>query len=160
MLGFPGETREQFENTLRLVEEVRYDAAFMFAYSPREGTRAAGYPDQISEVEKMSRLNALIALQNGITEEINRAQVGRVYEVLVEGRSPKDSAKWSGLNRQGKTINFTAGAAEAGPDSAPAADLTGRLVHVRATQAHLWGFSGELVDFRGGRRMLRPLVMV
>lgn len=135
MLGFPGETEEEVENTLRFVEETRYDAAFMFAYSPREGTKAADYDEQIPEAVKLSRLQRLIDLQNEITLEINRSQIGEIYEVLVERRSPKDPNKWTGLSRQGKTINFPAGR-----------DLVGRLVNVRATISHLWGFTGELVS--------------
>ncbi len=115
MLGFPGETDEEFENTMRFVAETRYDSAFMFAYSPREGTKAAVLDDQIPEAVKMDRLNELIALQNEITLEMNAGQVGNVYEVLVERRSPKDPVKWTGLNRQGKTINFPAGRDLAGP---------------------------------------------
>jgi tRNA-2-methylthio-N6-dimethylallyladenosine synthase len=140
MLGFPGETDEEYENTMRFVAETRYDSAFMFAYSPREGTKAAGYGDQIPEPVKLARLSRLIALQNGITEDINRQQVGTVYEVLVERRSPKDPRKWTGLNRQGKTINFPAGR-----------DLSGQLVQVQAIEAHLWGFTGELLPAREER---------
>jgi tRNA-2-methylthio-N6-dimethylallyladenosine synthase len=146
MLGFPGETDEEFENTLRYVGETRFDSAFMFAYSPREGTKAAVYEDQIPETVKMARLRQLIDLQNAVTEEINRSQVGTIYEVLVEGISPKDPKKWTGQNRQGKTINFPAGR-----------DLAGRLVQVRATRAHLWGFTGELLPAREERGI--PLVM-
>jgi tRNA-2-methylthio-N6-dimethylallyladenosine synthase len=146
MLGFPGETDEEYENTMRFVEETRYDSAFMFAYSPRKGTKAAEYDQQIPEHVKMERLNALIALQNRITEEVNESQVGNVYEVLVERRSPKDPDKWTGLNRQGKTINFPAGR-----------DLTGQLVRVRAVKAHLWGFTGELLPAREERGL--PLMM-
>lgn len=135
MLGFPGETEEEVDNTLRFVEETRYDSAFMFAYSPREGTKAAIYDDQIPESVKLNRLQRLIDLQNEITLEINRSQVGEIYEVLVERRSPKDPNKWTGLSRQGKTINFPAGR-----------DLTGRLVNVRTTRSHLWGFTGELIS--------------
>ncbi len=140
MLGFPGETHEQFENTLRFVEETRYDAAFMFAYSPRAGTKAAVLDDQIPEDVKLTRLHTLIALQNRITLEINAAQVGTVYEVLVERRSPKDPLKWTGLSRQGKTINFPAGR-----------DLAGQLVQVKAVKSHLWGFTGELLPARSAR---------
>jgi len=147
MLGFPGETDEEYENTMRFVEETRFDSAFMFAYSPRQGTKAAEYDDQIPEHIKMERLNALIALQNRITEEINQEQVGNVYEVLVERRSPKDPEKWTGLNRQGKTINFPAGR-----------DLTGQLVKVKAVKAHLWGFTGEMLPAREERGL--PLAMV
>ena len=140
MLGFPGETDAEVENTLRFVEETRYDAAFMFAYSPREGTKAAVLEDQIPEPVKISRLQRLIALQNRITLEINASQVGSVYEVLVERPSPKDPAQWTGLNRQGKTLVFPAGR-----------DLTGRLVQVRAVKSHLWGFMGELLPAREER---------
>ena len=119
----------------------------MFAYSPRQGTKAAEYDEQIPEHVKMERLNALIALQNRITEEINKSQVGNVYEVLVERRSPKDPDKWTGLTRQGKTINFPAGR-----------DLMGQLVQVRAVKAHLWGFTGEMLLAREERGL--PLAMV
>ncbi len=140
MLGFPGETDEQYENTMRFVAETRYDSAFMFAYSPREGTKAAVLEDQVPEGVKMERLNALIALQNEITLEMNRSQVGNVYEVLVERRSPKDPLKWTGLNRQGKTINFPS-----------PRDLQGQLVQVKAVQSHLWGFTGEMLPARSER---------
>ena len=140
MLGFPGETDEECENTMRFVAETRYDSAFMFAYSPREGTKAAVLGDQIPEAVKMARLNALIALQNEITLEMNAGQVGNVYEVLVERRSPKDPLKWTGLNRQGKTINFPA-----------SRDLAGQLVRVKAVKSHLWGFTGELLPARSER---------
>ncbi len=134
MLGFPGETVEQYENSLRFVEEIRFDGAFMFAYSPREPTRAATLPDQIPQAEKSRRLDALIALQNRITVEINQSQVGRAYDVLVECRSPKNALMWQGQTRGGKTVHFPGDR-----------DLTGQTVRVRATTAHLWGFGGELV---------------
>ncbi len=140
MLGFPGETDEEYENTMRFVAETRYDSAFMFAYSPREGTKAAVLGDQIPELVKLERLNALIALQNEITLERNRSQVGTVYEVLVERRSPKDPLKWTGLNRQGKTINFPS-----------PRDLQGQLVQVKAVKSHLWGFTGEMLPARSER---------
>jgi tRNA-N(6)-(isopentenyl)adenosine-37 thiotransferase enzyme MiaB len=136
MLGFPGETEEQFHNTLAFVEEIRFDAAFMFAYSPREPTQAARLPDQVPQKEKTRRLDALIALQNGISVAINQEQAaeGRVFEVLVEGKSPKDPDMWQGMTRGGKTVHFPAGR-----------DLTGTTVQVRACSGHLWGFKGELV---------------
>ena len=140
MLGFPGETDEEYENTMQFVAETRYDSAFMFAYSPREGTKAAVLEDQIPEEVKLKRLNALIALQNEITLERNASQVGTIYEVLVERRSPKDPLKWTGLNRQGKTINFPS-----------PRDLQGQLVQVKAVRSHLWGFTGELLPERSGR---------
>ncbi len=140
MLGFPGETGEEYENTMRFVAETCYDSAFMFAYSPREGTKAAVLDCQVPEEVKLERLNALIALQNEITLERNRSQVGTVYEVLVERRSPKDPLKWTGLNRQGKTINFPS-----------PRDLQGQLVQVKAVKSHLWGFTGEMLPARSER---------
>ncbi len=140
MLGFPGESHKQFLNTMRFVEEMRFDSAFMFAYSIRTGTKAAEMDDQIPREVKIDRLNQLIALQNGITVEINKSQVGRTFEVLVEGPSPKDPSKLTGLTRTMKTVNF--------PISSTASNrsLVGKLVQIRATQAHLTGFTGETAD--------------
>ncbi len=152
MLGFPGETEQEFENTMRFVEKTRYDSAYMFAYSPREGTKAALMEGQIPQVEKIRRLEALIELVNRITIEINDSQIGNVYPVLVEGRSSKDSSKWSGLTPQGKTMNFPA-------DELSVADLFGRIVDVRAVSAHLWGFTGELVVKRPQRGTV-PLTLI
>jgi MiaB/RimO family radical SAM methylthiotransferase len=140
MLGYPGETDAQYENTMRFVEEVRFDSAFMFAYSPRPGTKAAVLEDQVPHPVKIARLNALIALQNRITVEINQAQVGQTFEVLVEGRSPKDRNKLTGYTRTLKTINFTV--PEGGSRSAES--LIGKLVPVRTVEAHLTGFTGVL----------------
>lgn len=140
MLGYPGETEAQVENTLRAVEEIRFDSAFMFAYSPRPGTKAAEREDQVPQDVKIERLKRLVELQNRITVEINKAQVGQTFEVLVEGRSPKDRAKLTGLTRTLKTVNFPA--PEGG--TRPADSLIGKLVNVRAIEDHLWGFTGEL----------------
>lgn len=136
MLGFPGETDEQFQNTLRFVEEIRFDAAFMFAYSPRDPTQAAKLPDQLPQKVKTGRLDQLITLQNGITVEINKAQAaqGRIFDVLVDGRSPKNPDMWQGTTRGGKTVHFPAHR-----------DLTGQTVKVRALTGHLWGFHAELL---------------
>ena len=134
MLGFPGETVEQYKNTLRFVEEIRFDSAFMFAYSPREPTRAASLPDQIPQPEKIRRLEALIALQNDQTVVINKGQIGKIVDVLVECRSHKDAEMWQGATRGGKTVHFAAGR-----------DCTGQTIPIRVTSGHLWGFTGEPV---------------
>jgi tRNA-2-methylthio-N6-dimethylallyladenosine synthase len=135
LIGFPGETEEQFENTLALAEEIRFDAAFMFAYNPIKNTSAAAMTDQVSPKAKNQRLRRLIDVVNNITVEINDSQVGSEFEVLVEGVSHKDADKATGLTRGNKTVNF--------PGSA---ELSGKLVTVRAVKGHLWGFSGELVS--------------
>jgi tRNA-2-methylthio-N6-dimethylallyladenosine synthase len=142
MLGFPGETDEQYWSTMRLVEDLRFDSAFMFAYSPRPGTKAAEMPDQVPHEIKIERLSRLVEMQNKITVEINRALVGRTYEVLVEGRSHKDASKLTGWTSTFKTVNFSA------PNSATrsADSLIGKIVGIQAIEGHLWGFTGALRD--------------
>ncbi len=134
IVGFPGETDEQFENTLRVVERVRFDGAFMFAYSPRPGTPAAEMENQVPREVKQERLERLIDLQNRISCEINSELVGKVFEVLVEGPSQKDPTKMAGFTRENKMMHFVG-----------SPDLVGRLVKVRADEAHLWGFYGTVV---------------
>ncbi len=135
MVGFPGETHEQFKNTIHTVNEIRYDAAFMFAFNPRPGTAAEKMDGQIDTATKTRRLIELIAIQNEITLEKNLDQVGSIFEILVERPSEKDPDKLTGYTRTNKTVNF--------PGSP---DLIGKLVKVRATIAHPWGFTGEMVD--------------
>ncbi len=135
LVGFPGETEKHFENTLRLVEEIRFDSAFMFAFNPIPGTAAARMSEQVPEPVKKNRLKRLIDLQNRVTCEINISQVGQVQEVLVEGVSPKDPHRLTGLTKNNKTVNF--------PGSA---DQIGKLINVRLTEAHLYGFVGEVLS--------------
>ncbi len=134
IVGFPGETEEQFRNTLKLMEQVQFDQAFMFAFSPRPNTLAATFPDQIPEPVKKRRLRELIALQNEIQQRKNEREVGQVVEVLVEGPSEKNPNKLSGRTRNNKTVVF-----EGSPE------LRGKFVYVRTRKAYLWGFEGELV---------------
>ena len=133
MVGFPGETEEQFEETVDLFERVRFDGAYTFIYSPRPGTKAADWADQVPDAEKGRRLQKLSALQNRISREINEAQVGQVFEVLVDGRGEKPG-QLKGLSRQNKTVHFD------GPES-----LIGQRVDVRAEQGFMWGFLGRPV---------------
>lgn len=103
IVGFCSETEEEFRDTLSIFEEVRYDSAFMFNYSERPGTLAArNYPDDIPLDVKTRRLNELIALQNRLSLESNRTDVGKVFEVLVEGPSKRDASDLCGRNPQGK----------------------------------------------------------
>lgn len=135
LVGFPGETDEQFENTMRLAEEIRFDAAFMFAFNPIPRTAAAAMENQLSKSVKNERLNRLIKIQNAITCEINDACVDKTYEVLVEGISQKDTERITGLTRQNKTVNFPG-----------TSDMIGQTVEVRMTEGHLYGFVGERID--------------
>jgi tRNA-2-methylthio-N6-dimethylallyladenosine synthase len=94
--GFAGETERDFEETLAMVEQVGFDSAFMFAYSPREGTPAFGETETLTAEAKQERLERLIALQMRITEKKLDAMAGRVEEILIEDRSSKDAAEWAG----------------------------------------------------------------
>ena len=131
IVGFPGETEADFEETLTLVEEVGYDSAFTFIFSPRRGTAAAEYPDQVPHAVKRERMQRLVeAVQRRATERAQRF-VGRTMEVLVEGPSRTDPDRLRGRVRHNKTVNFE-GSAEPGSltpveiDSATSTTLGGR----------------------------------
>lgn len=105
--GFCGETEEDHRQTLSLMEEVGYDFAFMFKYSERPGTFASRhYPDDIPEEVKLRRLNEIISLQQKLSHESNKRDVGKCFEVLVEGESKKDKAQYFGRNSQNKVVVF------------------------------------------------------
>jgi tRNA-2-methylthio-N6-dimethylallyladenosine synthase len=113
IVGFPGETEDDFRETLEVVEEVRYDSAFTFIYSPRRGTEAADLPDQVPEEVKHERLERLVDVVQRVAAEKNAARVGKVEEVLVEGVSRTDAALLRGRTRTNVTVNF-AGDAQPG----------------------------------------------
>ncbi len=111
IVGFPGETESDFEATLAVVEEVRYDSAFTFIYSPRQGTEAAAMPGQVPDELKHERLERLVEVVQRIAGERNAARVGQLEEVLVEGRSRTDGALLRGRTRRNTTVNFHGSAA-------------------------------------------------
>lgn len=121
IVGFPGETEADFERTLAAVDEVRWDSAFMFQYSPRSGTKAYRFEDDVPSAEKTRRLELVIARQERISAEINAGLVGRTYPILVEGKA-KRGGGWYGRSPQFKNTVFQAVGA------AP-----GRMVTVRVT---------------------------
>ncbi|WP_422393041.1 tRNA (N6-isopentenyl adenosine(37)-C2)-methylthiotransferase MiaB [Neomoorella humiferrea] len=133
IVGFPGETEEDFQETLDLVAKVEFDNAFTFMFSPRKGTVAAGLPGQLPQEVKKERLKRLMELQNKISLAKNEALVGEVVEVLVEGPSKTDPSKLSGRTRTNKLVIFPGDA-----------ELTGRLVNVRLTKAQTWLLKGEI----------------
>jgi tRNA-2-methylthio-N6-dimethylallyladenosine synthase len=106
IVGFPGETEDDFRATLEVVEEVRYDSAFTFIYSPRRGTEAAAMRDQVPEAVKHERLERLVDLVQRIAAQRNAERVGLTEEVLVEGPSRTDAAKLRGRTRRNTTVNF------------------------------------------------------
>ncbi len=136
IVGFPGESDADFEETLSLVEEVRFDSAFTFIYSPRAGTEAAGLPSQVPEDVKHERLEVLVECVQRIAGERNLERVGRVEEVLVEGPSRTDPSLLRGRTRRNTTVNFS-GAADPG-------DLAEVLIET-STSTTLRGRSASLV---------------
>jgi tRNA-2-methylthio-N6-dimethylallyladenosine synthase len=113
IVGFPGETEDDFRETLEVVEQVRYDSAYTFIYSPRQGTEAAGLPDQVADGVKHERLERLVEVVQRIAAERNADRIGTVEEVLVEGSSRTDASLLRGRTRGNVTVNFT-GDASAG----------------------------------------------
>ena len=136
IVGFPGETEQDFRATLDVVEEVGYDSAFTFVYSPRAGTEAASMPDQVPEDLKRERMERLVEVVQRVASDRNGARVGRVEEVLVEGQSRTDPALLRGRTRRNTTVNF-AGEAEPG-------ELVPVLIE-RATSTTLRGRTQSLV---------------
>ena len=133
--GFCGETEEDFLQTLSLMEEVGFDASFLFRYSERPGTFAAkNLKDDVPEEEKISRLNRMIELQNRLSRESNLRDVGREFDVLVEGRSKRSADDFCGRTSQNKMVVFPKGDA-----------LPGTFRHVRITDASSATLRGELI---------------
>ena len=134
IVGFPGEEEEDFKETLDLMEWVRFDDLFSFKYSPRKGTRAAQFQNQVEEEVKQDRLSILQKIQRDITLEKNQALEGRVEEVLVEGRSKQSDRDGTGRTRSDKIVNF-----------AGDLNLVGRLVSVRIIKAYPHSLRGEII---------------
>ncbi len=124
IVGFPGETPDQFEDTLSLVSQARFDAAYTFIYSPRKGTRAASFPDDTPYEVKSERIQRLIDLQQSISLEVLEAQVGKHERVLVEAVSTRDDASVGGKTPRGHMVNLQGGR-----------ELIGRFVDVEITSA-------------------------
>ena len=106
LVGFPGESAEDFEETLGLMREVRFSDAYTFAYSERHVTRAAAYPDQVPQRERKERLARVLALQKEISLADNQSRIGGIEDVLVEGRSKTDAARLTGRTGHNKVVNF------------------------------------------------------
>ena len=114
IVAFPGETEQEFEDTLSLAEEVRYDSAYTFIYSPRKGTRAAEMPGQIDPAVATERIERLIAAQERITGEILGGMIGSTVDVLVEGASRRRASQLTGKSGRNISVNFNGDAADIG----------------------------------------------
>lgn len=135
MVGFPGETEEDFEDTLEVVREAQYDLAFTFLYSRRKGTVADRRKNQIPEEVKKERFNKLTEVVEEAARNQSSAYLGKITEVLVEGASKKNKNVLTGRNRQNKTINFI------GDEN-----LIGKLVNVKIIDAKPFSMIGEFVS--------------
>jgi tRNA-2-methylthio-N6-dimethylallyladenosine synthase len=135
IVGFPGETEQDYQKTLDLMEKVRFDNLFSFQYSEREGTAAVGLDGKVNPDEKRKRLIGLQALQDRHTQEKNDTMVGKTMEVLVEGTSRNTSRDVMGRTRANKIVNFAGGK-----------NLFGKTVRVRIVEAFLHSLRGEMLD--------------
>jgi len=133
IVGFPGETEEDFNETLELAKEVRYDAAFTFIYSRRNHTPADKMENQIPDEIKHERFNRLVEIVNTGIAKGNKDAEGKIYEVLVEGYSKNDESKLTGRTRNGRLVNFEGGE-----------DLIGKLVNVKIVKANSFSLIGEV----------------
>lgn len=134
--GFHNESEEDFQETLSLMREVGFDAAFMFKYSERPGTMASRHlPDNIAEDVKIDRLNRMIALQNELSLESNRRDIGKTFDVLVEGVSKRSKEQFVGRNQQNKSVVFPRGNYRIGD-----------IAHVTIVEASSATLIGQLAD--------------
>ena len=141
IVGFPGETQEEFLNTVRLVEELCFDSCNTAAYSPRPHTPSANWPDQIPEEEKYERLRYLNTVVSEVSHRRNKRYLGKTVEVLVEGPSARNPERLSGRTTTNKLVNFEKPELETDPEA-----LTGKLVEVTIDSANPWALRGTLVN--------------
>ncbi|MDO9576857.1 MAG: tRNA (N6-isopentenyl adenosine(37)-C2)-methylthiotransferase MiaB [Candidatus Cloacimonadales bacterium] len=133
--GFPGETEEQFQRTYDLMEKIRFDYAFTFKYSPRSGTKAAEFTDQVPEEIRLTRLQKLIDLQQDITLQKYREQIGKTKQIYVERVSKKSAEEMAGKSRDFKITVF--------PGSK---ELIGQFVDVKIIDAIGWTLKGKILE--------------
>ena len=135
IVGFPGETEKDFNQTIDLVKKINFDMAFTFSYSPREKTKAAKMEDQLSEEEKDKRLKKLMEIQNKISLENNQKYLNKKVKVLVEGESKNNPDTFMGRSRRNKLIIF------------PRKEgIKGKIVDVKINRVKSWTLYGELVN--------------
>lgn len=137
MVGFPGEDENDFNDTMDLLRQARFDSAYTFIYNTRPGTPAAGMVAQVPEDVKKERIQALIKLQNKISLEKNIEEIGRSQDVLAEGESRKEPGLLYGRNRGNKIVMFQGGV-----------DLKGEIARVKITGAQLAVLTGEIAGAR------------
>ena len=151
IVGFPGETKEDFEQTMNLIAQVNFDMSFSFIYSARPGTPAADYPDDVTEVEKKQRLYLLQQRINNQAAQFSRAMLGTEQRVLVEGPSKKDIMELTGRTETNRIVNF-----QGSPE------MIGKFVDIKITDVFTNSLRGEVVrtEDQMGLRVLQSPQMV
>ena len=134
IVGFPGETDEDFEDTLSLIKNARFDAMFTFIYSKRPGTPAADLPETSGREEVQIRFDKLIGLQNSISEEKHSQYVGKTVRVLVDGESHDTRYPLKARTNGGRLVHLRGGA-----------DLLGRFLDAEITHCNTWSLFGEVI---------------
>ncbi len=135
IVGFPGESEEDFQATLDLIEKVQFDNLYTFLYSKRTGTKAANYDNQVDEEIKKERFNRLLALQHPVCLVKNKEMEGKDFTVYVESFSKNDPNKLTGKTAGGKTVDFDGGAG-----------LIGKFCNVTVTKAKSWSLDGKIKE--------------
>ena len=135
IVGFPGETEEEFQETLSLCEQVRYDAMFTFIYSKRVGTPAASMPDPYTRADKQKHFDQLMELSNRISAEKHKAYEGKVFRVLVDGETGKEEYNLSSRTEGGRLVHLKGDPA-----------LVGQFVRAEITASNTWALYGKLAE--------------
>ncbi|GKX31814.1 ribosomal protein S12 methylthiotransferase RimO [Vallitalea longa] len=138
--GFPGETREQFEDMKKFVQDIRFDRLGVFAYSPEEGTKAALFEDQIDDEVKESRKDEIMAMQQGISKSINEELVGKVYPVIIEGYIPEDRVYCGRTYRDAPEVDGMIFV------SCPYELISGDIINVKVSSSNEYDLIGEITD--------------
>ena len=135
IVGFPNETDEEFNDTLTIVDEIKYEAAFTFIYSPRKGTPAAKIEDNVSKETKSARFMELVKHLEVHIEEHGKTMVGKIFDVLVDGVSKNDKEMYSGYTEENKLVHFK------GDET-----MVGKIIKVKITESHTYSMIGEVVN--------------
>lgn len=143
IVGFPGETQEQFLNTVKIVQEIGFDACNTAAYSPRPETPGASWDNQISEDEKNERLRFLNNIVNEVVDKKNKRYLNIVQEILVEGKSQKNENRLTGRTRENRIVNFDPAVETCRGKSY---DLIGKLINVKIIKVNSWSMFGEVIN--------------
>jgi tRNA-2-methylthio-N6-dimethylallyladenosine synthase len=137
IIGFPGETEADFQATMKLIDDIRFDQSFSFIYSPRPGTPAASLPDDVSMEVKKQRLSILQERINQFAQEYSQQMVGTVQDILVHGMSKKDKQELAGRTENNRVVNFNPGPGRK--------DLIGKIIPVKITRAFNHSLRAELI---------------